>query len=332
MKENQKIKSDAKNNGCDVSVIVPTYNRIGMLEEALASINNQDFDGTVEVIVVDDNSQDGTSSVIKQKYPDINLITLKENLGSYGARNKALEKAKGKFIAFLDSDDLWESEYLKYQIRALKDKERAFAVSDVIHWYIEENEKVLIKRRPNLNKYLSPLHELLVANFILTPSSTVFPKKVFEAIGHFDHTYRVSADGEFYARCLIAGCEIVYTDKPLAIWRKHKEGQMTDKEHLKIRRLSRLNRVKKLYPLVRESKELPSKKQIFGEIDSKFASAYFRQNKYHQWIALSASSAHKSSVKYALSSMIWDIRCMLSIGPKLRLAYQQFSNKAAKAN
>ena len=58
----------------DVSVIIPTYNRIAMLKEALASVLEQTFAGTVEIIVVDDNSQDGTPSTIREQYPDIYLI------------------------------------------------------------------------------------------------------------------------------------------------------------------------------------------------------------------------------------------------------------------
>ncbi|MGB3188751.1 MAG: glycosyltransferase family 2 protein, partial [Limnoraphis sp.] len=69
------------NQKIDVSVIIPTYNRIYMLEEALKSVLTQEFDGTVEIIVVDDNSSDKTSEIIDHKYPQINLISLKQNGG-----------------------------------------------------------------------------------------------------------------------------------------------------------------------------------------------------------------------------------------------------------
>ena len=93
-----------------------------MLEEALASVFKQEFDGTVEVIVVDNNSQDSTPEVVGQKYPDVHLISLKKNVGAYVSRNRALLEAKGKYIAFLDSDDIWKTNYLKTQIAALQGK------------------------------------------------------------------------------------------------------------------------------------------------------------------------------------------------------------------
>ena len=66
----------------DVSVVIPTFNRIAMLKEAIASLYEQDYEGLVEIIVVDDNSQDGTPKIIRQSYLDINLMALSQNVGS----------------------------------------------------------------------------------------------------------------------------------------------------------------------------------------------------------------------------------------------------------
>src|SRR5687768_2408040 len=99
----------------DVSIIIPTYNRLSMLEEALGSVLSQEFDGSVEIIVVDDHSQDGTSDKIRQEYGAVHVIQLEENIGNYAARNLGLTRARGKYVAFLDDDDLWEPTYLRTQ-------------------------------------------------------------------------------------------------------------------------------------------------------------------------------------------------------------------------
>ena len=300
---------EAETQTPDVSVIIPTYNRIAMLEEALASVTSQDFDGVVEIIVIDDNSQDGTSEIVSQKYPDVHLISLQENVGAYVARNKAVLEAKGKYIAFLDSDDFWEKNYLKSQIAALKGKDRCFCASAIVIWNTVEGKKKIKLQKPNLTRFKSPIHQLLAGwNFIGTPSSVVFPRQVFDEVGLFDETCRVGGDNDLYARCLIAGYEPIFTEQPVVICRKHDKGQLTNAKYNEVRLKSRLERLNKLYPVVEKHFDVASISHIRAEVYTTFASNYFRKNCFIPWFILSIKSANYASPRYALFNMMRDLK------------------------
>lgn len=311
----------------DVSVIIPTYNRISMLEEALASVFSQDFDGIVEIIVIDDNSQDGTSEIISEKYPQICLISLKQNVGCCAARNKALEQAKGKYIACLDSDDLWETNYLQTQITALKnhDNKRCFCVSGLVLWNTVKDQKKTTLQKPDLKKFTSSLHQLLlVGSFISTPSSVVFPRQVFSEVGLFDETYRLSGDNDLYIRCLLAGYRLIFTELPTAICRKHDQGQMTDAKNMEMRRKTKLARVDKFHSSVKKCVDIAPIGQIYAEINKDFASQYFRKNYFGSWLFLSIESGKNANFFYAFSNMINDIRSLLRLGTKMKTIISTF--------
>ena len=101
-----------------VSVVIPTYNRATIVRNAIESVLAQTF-LDLEVIVVDDGSSDGTAKALREIYGDRVRFYSQVNQGVSVARNKGIEEARGQWIAFLDSDDLWEKEKLEWQFRAL---------------------------------------------------------------------------------------------------------------------------------------------------------------------------------------------------------------------
>ena len=101
-----------------VSIIMPSYNSEGSILESIQSVLSQTYKNW-ELIIVDDRSTDNTWKVIQtyaDKYDNIRVYQNKENLGAGASRNLAIEKANGRFIAFLDSDDLWTEDKLSEQI------------------------------------------------------------------------------------------------------------------------------------------------------------------------------------------------------------------------
>lgn len=105
-----------------VSIITPVYNADRFIEETIKSVQEQTYTNW-EMIVVDDLSTDKSEEIIKKiqrKDKRIKYIKLKENSGAAIARNVAIENAKGQYIAFLDSDDLWKKDKLKKQIDFMK--------------------------------------------------------------------------------------------------------------------------------------------------------------------------------------------------------------------
>jgi len=102
-----------------VSVVIPTYNRVSKVRHTIDTVLSQTF-SDLEVIVVDDGSSDDTGKVLGETYGNRIRYYAQVNQGASVARNKGIEEARGEWIAFLDSDDLWEKDKLEKQIRALE--------------------------------------------------------------------------------------------------------------------------------------------------------------------------------------------------------------------
>ena len=107
-----------------VSVITPMYNCEKFISETIESVLNQTYTNW-EMIIIDDCSTDKSKQIAKQyieRDKRIRLIELKENSGAAVARNKGIEVSSGRFIAFLDGDDLWEPNKLEKQIQFMTEK------------------------------------------------------------------------------------------------------------------------------------------------------------------------------------------------------------------
>ncbi|MTH17847.1 glycosyltransferase family 2 protein [Flavobacterium sp. LC2016-01] len=114
-----------------VSILIPTYNTEKFIRATLQSVQNQSYSNW-EMILVDDASTDQTVAIIEefaQNDNRIKLFRLEKNSGNGFARNIALEKASGKYIAYLDADDLWFPEKLEKQVQFLKTKNLPFTFS-----------------------------------------------------------------------------------------------------------------------------------------------------------------------------------------------------------
>ena len=113
-----------------VSIIMPSYNTARFLPETIGSVLAQTYENW-ELIIVDDCSADDTDEVIRQfDDPRIRYYKNERNSGAAVSRNRALREAKGRWIAFLDSDDLWHPEKLEKQLRFMKEKGCAFSYTN----------------------------------------------------------------------------------------------------------------------------------------------------------------------------------------------------------
>lgn len=121
-----------------VSVIMPSFNTAKYIAETIDSVLAQTYQNW-ELIIVDDCSTDNTDEVVGKYLTDTRIKYLKneQNSGAAASRNKALREAKGKWIAFLDSDDLWEPTKLQKQIQFMTDNGYHFSYTN----YSEINER-----------------------------------------------------------------------------------------------------------------------------------------------------------------------------------------------
>ncbi|MBP3766510.1 MAG: glycosyltransferase family 2 protein [Bacilli bacterium] len=124
-----------------VSVIIPVYNKELYIKQAIDSVINQTYKN-IEIIIVDDVSSDKSVEMVRnlaKKDSRIKLIESKKKLKAAGSRNTGIDVAKGRFIAYLDADDVWNKEKIEKQIKFMKKNNSAFSYTS--YAYTNENLK-----------------------------------------------------------------------------------------------------------------------------------------------------------------------------------------------
>lgn len=142
-----------------VSIITPVYNSEKYIKETLENVKKQTYENW-EMILVDDCSTDKSEEIIREyerRDSRIKYFKLKENSGAAIARNYALQNANGRFIAYLDADDLWKKEKLEKQVKYMTENEYAFSCTD--YEKIDEegnslNKVIKIPKVVNYNLFL----------------------------------------------------------------------------------------------------------------------------------------------------------------------------------
>jgi glycosyltransferase involved in cell wall biosynthesis len=192
-----------------VSVVMPTYNCARYIGDAVESVLAQDFKDR-ELIVIDDGSSDGTDQVLRKFGSQLRYMQQK-NRGEPAARNAAIRAAHGKYIAFLDADDLWLPGELGVQVEFLEKRpDVGMTFTDAL---LFDQQKVLCHswtaQRDGFKagQALAPggtlagwfYRELAMQNFI-TVSSTVFRRSAYDVVGPFEETYLTGTDHHYWLR------------------------------------------------------------------------------------------------------------------------------------
>jgi len=200
-----------------VSVIIPTYNRAHLIGRAIQSVLNQTYQD-FEVIVVDDGSTDNTEEVIKEfqrKDERIKYIKHEKNKGGSAARNTGIKAARGKYIAFQDSDDEWLPEKLEKQMQVFENAPAEVGVVYTGFWRIKGNKKTCIPSS-NIKGKRGDIHKILLRrNFIALPT-VVVKKTYFRKAGMFDERLPRLQDWELFIR-ISKYCHFKCVDEPLLI-------------------------------------------------------------------------------------------------------------------
>lgn len=184
-----------------VSVIIPVYNGEKTIRETIESVLQQTFPN-FEVLVINDGSTDATLDILSQIKDSRLQIFSYPNARQAASRNRGLERAKGKYIAFLDADDLWTVDKLELQVKALQSNpEAVFAYS----WtdYIDERGNFLHPGR-HITKNGNIYADLIVNNFVENGSNPLIRREVFDRVGTFDEALPPAEDWDMWLR--IAAC------------------------------------------------------------------------------------------------------------------------------
>lgn len=191
-----------------ISVIIPTYNRAHLLKRAINSVLNQTYKD-IEVIIVDDCSEDNTKEVVNSiESKKIRYIRLENNSGACKARNVGIKKSSGEYIAFLDSDDEWCPDKLEKQYNYLIMNESNIVVCN--YNYEKWNKTKLAMRKSN--NFIT-YDELLYKNYVTT-GAILTKKSILEDVGFFDESMPRYQDWELALR-ISKKYKIGFMDEPL---------------------------------------------------------------------------------------------------------------------
>ncbi len=190
-----------------VSVIVPAYNCTTYIPETLSSLFAQDYPN-VEIIVVNDGSKDNTLELLKSYGNKIVLIN-KKNTGAPGARNAGIRAARGKFIAFCDSDDIWAKRKISVQLTYLNDHPDVGMVYCQWHvWEAENDGRFVIP--PSFDnetdnqeidtKNSGWIYHKLLLDCICLTSSVMFRREIIYQVGFFAENLWSGEDYDYWLR------------------------------------------------------------------------------------------------------------------------------------
>lgn len=220
-----------------ISVIIPTYNRDQMVGQAIESVLEQEFKD-FELIVVDDGSTDDTPDILSAYGNDI-LVHRQINKGVSAARNKGIQLSLGRFIAFLDSDDLWMPQKLSQQIAFFKSKKDAMICQTEEIW-MRDGVRVNPGRRHK--KKSGMIFKPSLALCLVSPSAVMINKDLFDVVGFFDETLPACEDYDLWLR---TSCRfpIYLIDKPLIIKRGGHRDQLSKTPGLDKYRIEAIKKV-----------------------------------------------------------------------------------------
>jgi len=231
-----------------VSIIIPTYNTAHFLSDAIGSVLNSTL-REFEIIVIDDGSIDNTEEVLTRYLTIPNFKFIQQgNMGLAGARNTGVRAASGKYLVFLDSDDIILPSKLEKQVSFLEQNLQFDAVySSSVFFKDTAPEVKVLTGFPNYSGYV--LKNLLYGNFIHVNAIMVRKKAVIR-VGMFDDALRELEDWDLWIRMSIAGSCFYYQDCVLSEVRLRK-GSMTSNQQRMNKTMVRV--LEKNFPALKES-------------------------------------------------------------------------------
>lgn len=214
----------------DVSVIIPSHNAADTLGAALSSVFSQEID-ELEVIVVNDCSTDGTQDLLSV-VEDRRLKVVECELGcAAGARNVGLAASRGRYVQFLDADDLLAPNKLVLQLRQLQKSEPdVIASCPWAHFTVSPADAV--RRTQAIDRDMMPLEWLIQAwsgGGMAQTACWLTPRKLIEAAGPWNTALRGNPndDGEFFCRVLLQASAIVFTAGTCVYYRRPRAGSVS---------------------------------------------------------------------------------------------------------
>jgi len=179
----------------EVSVCIPTYNRKVYLKETLESVLSQNYKD-YEILIVDDGSTDGTDRMLKESGFPVRYYW-QENSGDADARNKLIELARGKYISFLDSDDLLIPNALERMMQVINNEKEDVVVYGSYFNIDHDGNIIRICKR---KLYSGNVTKYLFQDILIHSCGALVTRKALEKAGGFDTSFKVCSDYDLWLR------------------------------------------------------------------------------------------------------------------------------------
>lgn len=295
------------NHNEKISVIMPCYNAVATLERTLASVMDQSYQN-FKLYAVNDGSTDHTLDILQQyskQYPDKIHVVSQPNQGQTKAKNTALDLVKGEFIAFIDSDDVWEPEKLAEQLLVFECHPHVGLCYTDGYYLNELDQKTgAVGVEPSMQGRCLP--RLLMGNAIVA-SSVMIRQTLIREVGGFDEQFTACENWELWCR-ISSVSDLFAITQPLTGYRRHANNMSWNFDRLRDNRLKVISKNQKQFAEQLPELDTLTRKAFFeayqflGEnalwhLELKKARTYLRQ-------ALKVKPFSKHCLKLYLKSLL----------------------------
>ena len=223
-------------NNPRITIITPVYNCVEYIEETIKSVLNQNYKN-IEYIIVDGGSNDGTCKIIEKYLKKINIFISEKDEGMYDALNKGFEMATGKYLAWLNADDLYFNNCISKTVE-LMEKNNYQWINGISGTLIKKN----LKLRP---LYYYP--NIILKNRLMTPclwgyipqESIIFTKKLYSKVGGINRKLKYAGDFDLWSKFSI-NSELISVNIPIGIFRK-RNNQMSENQKIYLREVNKIH-------------------------------------------------------------------------------------------
>jgi len=198
------------------SVIIPLYNRENLIQNTIQSVLNQDTEKSFEVVVIDDGSKDASAAKVKEMGDSRIRYIYQKNAGANVARNHGVDVAKGQYVAFLDSDDVFMEDHLSTSATVLSDNPHTVVYAKIV---VDRGEGNTFLKPPRGIKKGEHMSDYLFRHKgFLQTSTLVLPKELAKKV-RFDNELPFGQDMDFAVRLFAEGASFYMKEKPSVVWR-----------------------------------------------------------------------------------------------------------------
>ena len=285
-----------------VSICIPTYNRKDFLVKTLDSILEQTYKN-YEIVIVDDGSTDGTADMIKKLNFPVTYHR-QENRGDAAARNKLIELAKGKYVTFIDSDDLLLPDTVEKMVRTAESAGQDFIVYGP-YYRIDKDGRIYGKCKRKL--YTGQITKYLFQTIFVHSCGSLFPRSILKGSMAFDTSLKVCSDYDFWLH-LSTRYEFIALPEPVFKRRRHPANlSAASLENC----LTELKVLERFYYKKGGSKFIPEKiaQKVFSKKQYRAGRYAIREGAYDQALRLLGQSLRQQP---NLKSLICWIRAMIA--------------------